>query len=120
MKESKLVTTIINNVGDNNQYKNTSDYMFEILLPTKKELISFAEEYFMLEDKCVKSLEPDIEYCKLLSQQLDVFSDYIINGRNESAINEFISLFENVKNNYGIRLNNVRMLYKKNPDLYHN
>lgn len=120
MKESKIVSTIINNVGDNNRYKDTSDYLFEIILPSRKETISFAEEYYTLEDRCVESLKDDYEYCELISKELDVFSDLIINNNIDKAISKFISIFENIKDNYCIRLENVSVKKLVNPDLYHN
>lgn len=120
MKESKIVEAIIKNVGDNNQYKDTSDYLFEIILPSRKETISFAEEYYTLEDRCVESLSDDYVYCKLLSKDLDIFSNFIINNEIDKAISKFISIFEDIKDNYSIRLENVSVKKLVNPVLCHN
>ena len=120
MKESKMVSTIINNIGDKNHYKDTTDYLFEVIFPSDKKYIEFMEEYVTLEPECIEKLGEDKEYCSLLKDNLDRVAKSVKKENVELAVAEFMEMFDTIKNNYMIRLKNVQMLKLVNPDLYHN
>ena len=120
MKESKMVSTIISNIGDKNQYKDTTDYLFEIIFPSDKKYLEFMEEYVILEPKCIEKLGEDTEYCTLLKENLDRVAKSVKKENVELAVVEFMEMFDTIKDNYMIRLKNRQMLTLTNPDLYHN
>ena len=120
MKESKMVSTIINNIGDKNHYKDTTDYLFEIVFPSDKKYLEFMEEYVTLEPRCIDSLSEDKEYCTLLKDNLDRVAKSVKKENVELAVTEFMEMFDVIKNNYSIRLKNIQIKQLINPELFHN